>query len=81
RIQAQMEEDNLVRRVELLEIMMDRLYRKQEELSNLQKMDLVRKDSMDLVVQALAEKFGIRKSHKEEEWEEREEETPIANEK
>ncbi|KAH9306563.1 hypothetical protein KI387_010967, partial [Taxus chinensis] len=80
RIRAQMEEENLVRRVEMLETMMDRLHRKQEELSDLQKTALVKQDSMDSVVRALAEKFGIGKSHEEEEWEEHEE-TPIVSEK
>ncbi|KAH9287971.1 hypothetical protein KI387_032088, partial [Taxus chinensis] len=81
RIQAQMEEENLVRRVEMLETMMDRLYRKQEEISDLQKMASVKQDSMDSLVRALDKKFGIGKSHEEKEWEEREEETSIVREK
>ncbi|KAH9309969.1 hypothetical protein KI387_037880, partial [Taxus chinensis] len=48
-IRAQMEEENLVRRVEMLETMMDRLHRKQEEISDLKKMALVKQDSMDSV--------------------------------
>ncbi|KAH9290796.1 hypothetical protein KI387_034913, partial [Taxus chinensis] len=66
--------------VEMLETMMDILYRKQEDLSDLQNMDFVKQDSMGSVVRALAEKFGIRKSHEEEEWEEHEE-MPIVIEK
>ncbi|KAH9317889.1 hypothetical protein KI387_019658, partial [Taxus chinensis] len=80
RVRAQMEEENLVCRVEMLETMMDRLHRKQEEISDLQKTASVKKDSMDLVVRTLAEKFSIGKSHEEEEWEEHEE-TPIVSEK
>ncbi|KAH9310284.1 hypothetical protein KI387_044689, partial [Taxus chinensis] len=53
----------------MLETMMDRLHRKQEELSDMQNTASVKKDSMDSVVRALAKKFSIRKSHEEEEWE------------
>ncbi|KAH9304757.1 hypothetical protein KI387_009161, partial [Taxus chinensis] len=52
-----------------------------KELSDLQKTTSVKKDSMDLVVRSLAEKFGIGKIHEEEEWEEHEEETLIVSEK
>ncbi|KAH9315417.1 hypothetical protein KI387_024044, partial [Taxus chinensis] len=75
-----MEEEKLVCRVEMLETMMDRLHRKQEDILDLQNMASVKQDSMDSVVRALAEKFSIGKSHEEEEWEEHEE-TPILRDK
>ncbi|KAH9321506.1 hypothetical protein KI387_016145, partial [Taxus chinensis] len=51
-----MEEENLVRRIEMLETMMDRMFRRQEELADLQKTASVKQDSMDSVVRGLADK-------------------------
>ncbi|KAH9307239.1 hypothetical protein KI387_035150, partial [Taxus chinensis] len=56
---------------------MDRLYRHQQEPPDLQNTTSVKQDSMDLVVRALAENFGIGKSQEEEEDMEEREETPV----
>ncbi|KAH9319201.1 hypothetical protein KI387_020970, partial [Taxus chinensis] len=77
-----MEEENLVRRIEMLKTMIDRMFRRQEELAYLQKTTSIKQDSMDSVVQGLAENFGIGKSHHEEDYgEEHEEETSNTREK
>ncbi|KAH9327831.1 hypothetical protein KI387_043765 [Taxus chinensis] len=66
----------------MLETMMDRMFRRQEELADLQKTASVKQDSMDSVVRGLAEKFGIGRSHHEESYgEEHEEETSNTREK
>ncbi|KAH9310681.1 hypothetical protein KI387_025716, partial [Taxus chinensis] len=72
-----MEEENLVHRIVMLEIIMDRVLGNQRELSYQQRTSTVKKNSIDSMVQALDEKFGIEKSHDEEYMGEREEETPI----
>ena len=48
--------------------MMDRMFRRKEEIVDLQKIAYVKKDSMDLVVWGLAKKFGIERIHHEESY-------------
>ncbi|KAH9328864.1 hypothetical protein KI387_000972, partial [Taxus chinensis] len=60
--------------IKMLETMMDRMFRRQEELVDLQKITSVKQESMDSVVRGLAKKIGISKSHHEEDYEEEHEE-------
>ncbi|KAH9313350.1 hypothetical protein KI387_028385, partial [Taxus chinensis] len=68
--------------IEMLETMMNRMFRRQEELVDLQKTNSIKQDSMDSVVRGLVEKFGIGRSHHEESYgEEHDEETSNTREK
>ena len=63
-----MEEENLVCRIKMLETMVDRMFKRQEELVDLQRIASIKQDSMELVVRGLAKNFGIGKSHHEEDY-------------